>query len=302
MNVYEIVTNRIIQQLEEGTVPWHKPWSSSSGNVPINYVTRKPYRGVNLLLLSMPGEWLTWNQIKKLHGTVRKGETSSLVVFFSFIEPKDKKKSKVPKVDTDIFDSSIAENKKPSDDAYPLLRYTNVWHISQVDGIESKLNLQPVESSLVGDEQADYLINTYCREEHIKLHITNSQSAYYSQLDDSIMLPQLSQYECAAEFYSTAFHELAHSTGHSSRLNRLTSKTETAYAKEELIAEIASSFILSSLEIDVKSAFDNSVAYISSWLSELRNNPKLIVSASGAASKAADYILRYNTRSAKNDT
>lgn len=290
MNVYEIVTERILQQLEKGVVPWHKPWIYKSSNIPINYVTRKPYRGVNLFLLDKPGEWLTWNQIQKLKGTVRKGEKSSLVVFFSYVKPKD---------DSDADESSAEPDPfSRSEQGYPLLKYTRVWHLSQVDGIESKLSdAEDVESSLEHNEMADSLITSYCEAEGVLLDVDVHSCAFYSPSEDLIQLPELSQYTDLAEYYSTAFHELAHSTGAPSRLNRKLSsaKHKGNYAKEELIAEIASAFITSNLGLDVSKSFDNSVAYISHWSKCLAEDNRLIVSASSKAAQAADYILKYNT-------
>ena len=174
-----------------------------------------------------------------------------------------------------------------------MLRYYNVFHISQVDGIEP-LSYEPKE--LPPLDEAEKVISDYITREHIVLENTASNEAYYSPSRDLIHLPLMEQFQNEAEYYSTAFHELTHSTGHKNRLDRLNSATTARfgsedYSKEELVAEIGSANLMNILGIETKGSFRNSTAYIQNWLSVLRSDAKFIVSASCKAEKAVKYIL-----------
>ena len=203
-NIYEAVTQRIIEQLEKGVIPWRKTWH---GSEPINYITRKPYRGINLLLLPYGGEWLTYKQAKDCGGNVKKGEKASMIVFYKMIEKKD-------------------ENGNKEKETFPFLQYSNVFHISQCEGITSKLEAVNTDSSIEPIEAAQNVMDGYIKRSGVTLnHIKGSNRAYYTPNTDTITLPVIGQFESAEEYYSTAFHEAAHSTGHNSRLDRL---SETA--------------------------------------------------------------------------
>ena len=271
-NIYEAVTDRILAQLEAGTIPWRKPWT---GSAPINYITRKPYRGINAMLLD-DGEYLTYKQAKDCGGQVRKGEKSSMIVFYKMMESKDEK---------------TQETKK-----FPYLQYSNVFHISQCDGIESKIKsndniAEPREPIDIAED----IIADYVNREHVELNIVDgSNQAYYMPSNDSVTLPMLKQFNSTNEYYSVAFHELAHSTGHPSRLNRIKNVAAFGsenYSKEELCAEITSAFIMNTAGIEIPETFENSAAYIKSWSRKLKEDVKMIVSAAGQASKASDLIL-----------
>ncbi|MCM1173412.1 MAG: zincin-like metallopeptidase domain-containing protein, partial [Clostridium sp.] len=162
----------------------------------------------------------------------------------------------------------------------PLLRYINVFHVSQVDGVEPlKEPLHDVEPI----ESADKVIIDYVAREHIDLQITKSDRAFYNPSFDRVVIPLKEQYRNANEYYSTAFHELTHSTGHKKRLDRLESKAVAAfgsetYSKEELIVEIRGASILNILGIETPQTFKNSAAYIQNWLQALRNDNRFIIS------------------------
>lgn len=276
-NVYQMVTERIIAELEKGRIPWKKPWTGCR-NGAYNRISKKPYSLINQMLLKQNGEYATFKQWQDLGGHVRKGEKSEIVVFWKIYEKEE------------INDNGEKEIKK-----IPLLRYYNVFHISQVKEIEpfpqEKLNndIEPIEA-------ADKIIIDYVTREHINFQEMKSDKAFYSPASDKVVVPLKEQYQNVNEYYSTTFHELTHSTGHKTRLDRLENGAVAAfgsetYSKEELIAEMGSANILNILGIETQQTFKNSAAYIQSWLQVLKNDNKFIVSAAGKAEKAVKFIL-----------
>lgn len=276
MDVYSIVTDRIIKQLEQGYIPWKKPWANCLDGA-FNRVSKKPYSLLNQLLLSNQGEYATFRQWEQMGGKVKKGAKSEIVVFWKMQEVKEQR-----------------EGRKEEVRLIPLLRYYNVFHISQV------LDVTPIQCTTHYDtepiERAEKVFREYIDREQIDICIGDGNMAFYSPVMDSITLPSLLQFEKAEEFYSTAFHECGHSTMPSSRCNRIGDNQNAyfgnpAYSKEELVAEITSATILHSLGIETPETFQNSCAYIQNWIQVLKNDKKFIVSASGKAEKAAKYIL-----------
>ena len=273
--VYEIVTQKIIEQLEAGTVPWHKPWV---GGEAINYVSRKPYQGINRLLLPFGGEWLTFNQAKAAGGSIRKGEKSSMIVFFKMLEKKD-------------------EGRQESVNAeyLPFLRYTNVFHISQCDGIESKLE-QTERDEVAPIESAQAIIDEYLSRSGVNFsHIEGGNMACYNMNHDRITMPPMNRFDSIEAYYSVSFHEAAHSTGHPSRLNREglgeVAFGSKVYGREELIAEICSAFVLDIAGIDPAVTLENTTAYIQAWMKTIKEDTRAIVTAASKAQKAANLIL-----------
>lgn len=307
VNVYEIVTERILAELEKGNIPWKKPWIRPT--VTTTYTSRKvevdpttcaysrstgrPYSLLNQMLLLRPGEWATYKQIQEAGGQVKKGEKSSLVVFWKFLETK--------KVDA---------NGDEVTDKIPVLRYYNVFHVeTQAEGISPK-NRNPHEivttahvtkhqadAEWASIEEADAIVRAYLDRSGVKLHEDpTSDRAFYRPGADSVTVPSRAQFKDPAEFYGTLFHELTHSTGHHSRLDRFSESGSHSfggenYSKEELVAELGASALVNYLGIESKASFRNSAAYIQSWIKALRDDSRLIVSASGKAEKAVNYIL-----------
>lgn len=274
-DIYAAVTDRIIAQLEQGVIPWHKPWTGLQSGA-ISGTTGKPYSLLNQMLLGKPGEWYTWNQIQKLGGKVRKGEKSSMVVFWKQRAIKEEDPATGEKVVRMI----------------PMLKYFNVFHIDQTEGIGAK-TIDPEAHDPATDDTADAIIADYLQRSGVKLEHRPGDEAFYSPSADRVVLPLREQFRDMAEYYSTAFHELSHSTGHSSRLDRISHCTffgNEEYSREELVAEIGAAALLNHCGIETGSSFKNSAAYIKSWLCVLRNDKKMIVSASGAASKAFELI------------
>ena len=272
-DIYAAVTDRIIQQLEKGKIPWQKPWGGIGGGA-ISGTTRKPYSLLNQMLLNKPGVYYTFSQIQKLGGNVRKGEKSQIVVFWKQIPVKEQ-------------DSQTGEVKETF---VPMLRYYNVFHIDQCEGIS---HTTVVHEPPRINADAEKIISAYLDCSGVELIQRISDEAYYSPSRDCVVLPLAEQFGSMAEYYSTAFHELAHSTGHHSRLDRLRATAHfgsESYSKEELVAEIAAAALMNHTGLETKGTFRNSAAYIQNWLSSFRNDKRLIVSASGAASKAFEYI------------
>lgn len=274
VNVYQMVTDRILADLEKNIIPWRKPWT---GGVPLNYVSRQPYHGVNLLLLPYGGEWLTFLQAKEAGGNIKKGEKSSIVVFFKMLEDKN-------------ADNEGEDEKK----MIPFLKYSNVFHISQCENIKSKL--PPVELNNVNhDTQAENVITDYINRSGVTLkNVMGSNEAYYRPSTDTIVLPDIKQFKSTNEYYSTAYHELAHSTGHKSRLDRISKDASFGskdYSKEELVAEVATCMLMNFIGLEIPSTFENSIAYIDSWRKKLKEDNKIILQASSQAQKAVNLIL-----------
>lgn len=275
-NVYQMVTDRIIAELEKERIPWEKCWSGSRSGA-YNRITKKPYSLMNQMLLGQSGEWATYKQWQESGGRIRKGEKASFVTFWK-LQP---------------YEETNADGETEIKQI-PLLRYYNVFHISQVEGVK------PLEDVKLNDiepiAEAERIKEAYKEREHIQIKEVISNDAFYSPSGDYIQVPCKEQYTVANEFYNTLFHEMIHSTGHKSRLNRLTTGADArfgsqVYSKEELCAELGSAMILNQIGIETSETFTNSAAYIQNWLQVLKNDNKFIVSASGKAQKAVEYIL-----------
>lgn len=278
INVYELVTNRIIEQLENNIVPWEKPWSSTLDGA-FNRVSKKPYSILNQMLLKYDGEYASFKQWKDLGGHIRKAEKSEIIVFWKMYPIKEKQDD-----GTEIIKT------------IPLLKYINVFHISQVDGVEPLK--QKVTHDIEPIDKAEKILNDYWNRENITIEHVKGDKAFYSPMFDKIQLPLFEQFKQSEEYYSTAFHESVHSTMKTSRCNRqedrkgkVVSFGSEEYSKEELVAEVGSAQLMNMVGIETTKSFRNSTAYIQSWLKVLRNDNKFIVSASSKAEKAVNYIL-----------
>lgn len=277
-SVYEMVTDRIIAQLEEGIIPWQKPWTGVMSGA-YNRISKKPYSLLNQMMLLHDGEYASFKQWQDLGGHVKKGAKSEIIVFWKVL-PVEETKEDGTKVKKNI----------------PFLKYINVFHISQVEGIEPLRREELKETESI--EEAENLLKDYINREGIELIQEPSNKAYYSPDLDLIHLPLMEQFQNAEEYYSTAFHESVHSTMKECRCNREQDRKgknvafgSQDYSKEELIAEIGSANILNQLGIETAKSFKNSAAYIQSWLKVLKNDVRFIVSASNKAEKAVKYII-----------
>jgi antirestriction protein ArdC len=275
MNVYEIVTAKILEQLESGTVPWRKPWKSE---LPCNLVSQKQYNGLNVFLLGMQGygskHWLTFNQANKLGGHVKKDAKASMVTFWNIGPEKTIRKAD----GTERTGKSI------------LLRYYNVFNLEQTEGIAEKLGLTS-EPRIADIEQCEKIVglmpNAPAREQ--------SGKAWYRPSTDTVGMPSKDLFASAEGYYATLFHELTHSTGHASRVGREGIETlnefgSESYSKEELIAEMGSAMLCGETGIS-PAVIENSAAYLKNWIDHLKGDSKLLLSAASAAQKASNYIL-----------
>lgn len=280
--VYEMVTDRIIEQLESGIIPWEKPWSGTRSGA-YNRISKKSYSLLNQMLLKHKGEYATFKQWSELGGKIRKGEKAEIIVFWKMI-PVEEEQEDGLKIVKQI----------------PLLKYINVFHISQVEGVEplpkEKLNdIAPIEN-------AEIILKNYWTRENITIEHIYGDKAFYSPICDLIQLPLFEQFKEANEYYATAFHESIHSTMKENRCNRaeerknkLVAFGSEEYSKEELIAELGSATLMNIIGIETRKSFRNSSAYIQNWLQVLKNDIKFIVSASSKAEKAVNYIMNAET-------
>ncbi len=272
-SVYQIITARILEKLSRGVVPWRRTWT---GPEPLqNLVTRKPYRGINVFLLGMQGfgspYWLTLKQANRLGGKIRKGESGSVVVLWKWVEKTD------------------PETGEPAQ-AVPLLRYYRVWNAEQTEGIEipkaETIDFEPIEA-------AEKILQEMPERPPI-VH-QDPGKAWYDPWGDKVNLPRPETFEGPEEFYSCAYHEICHATGHSSRLNRpgvvdVVKFGGHAYSQEELVAEMGAAFLCALAGIE-QVTLENSAAYIDGWRKVIGDDPKLVVHAAAQAQKASDFIL-----------
>lgn len=290
MDVYRMITDRVIESLEKGTAPWQKPWQGGQYGQPRNFVSTKAYRGINVFLLSYTAQemgytspfWVSYKQAQSLGGTVKKGEKShSPVVFYSQIQKK--------------------EVEPDEDDTYMVLRYTPMFNTDQCEG----LKVPDLSDGIVRHEHeiidaAQKIVDSMPNRP--TLNIKTSGRAFYSPNHDAVTMPELSQFPIAEQYYSTLFHELGHSTGHESRIGRDLKNFfgSHEYSKEELVAEFTASYLCGFAGIESRT-LDNSAAYLNSWLTVLKDqkNKKWLTWAASQAQKASDYIQGINVQANK---
>ena len=277
--LYEQVTSQIISELEQGKIPWVKPWVM--GIPPSNLISGKAYQGINHVLLSMTNFeslfFLTFKQAKQLKGFVRKGEKGYRVIYW-----------KINKlVKTDPVTQEETEKK------IPLLRAYWVFNVSQCENIPAdKIPVIERPDCFNPIDAAEKIVSDMPNQP--KLEHSNQSKAYYSPLLDRVHMPNTSLFKSTEGYYDTLFHELIHSTGHETRLNRDTLQAtrhdgNNQYDKEELIAEIGGAFLGATAGITKE--IKNNAAYIQGWLSAFKDDGKMLIHAAAKATKAANYIL-----------
>lgn len=278
LDVYELVTNRIIELLEAGTIPWRQPWTDAG--IPMNLISKRPYRGINLwLLLSLNYErnlFLTWEQLKKIGGSVNQGQHGHIVLFWKQVSKKPEE---------------LDGSGKPKQ--IPMLRYYKVFNIEQCRDIPQNLVPELTKEEFNPIERCEAIVSGMPDCPPIR---HKEQKAFYHIGEDFINMPKKKSFSSPEGYYATLFHELVHSTGAEKRLNRPT-VTEMAefgsdqYSIEELIAELGSAYLCAISGI-LDTEMDNSAAYIHAWLTKLQNDKRFVVQASGLAQKVVDYILK----------
>jgi len=288
MDLFQIITDRIVAELEQGVIPWQKPWSGVQGA--ISHTTGKRYSLLNQMLLGCrSGEFVTFKEAQREGGHIKKGEKASMIVFWKFMESAKR---------DDNGNVVHGADGKPIMESVPFLRYYNVFHINQCEGLQPRFAENPTSGEhLSPDEAAERIVESYMQRSGVRLTIQHSDRAFYNPGADSVTVPELAQYTSVSEYYSTLFHELTHSTGHESRLNRLSKEASFGselYSKEELIAELGAAFLVNHVGLETDDSFLNSAGYIQSWLKALKDDKRLIVSAAGKADKAVAMILNTN--------
>jgi len=273
------VTTRIMDALRAGTPPWRRPWRSDLTNVgaAANAISGQHYRGVNALLLSLAGYdcrwWATYSQIQSLGGRVRKGEHGTWIVFYRQIEKE----------------SAITLDGVESVETYPLLKTYCIFNMSQTEGLEQFQSRPCSVTPFVNYAPAEAVLAASGAEIQY-----GGGKAQYDPSRDYIRLPEPEAFASPHEFYATAFHELTHWTGHASRLDRLSKNGRfgsTAYAREELVAEIGGCFLAAEIGVPQSDDLTNHAAYLASWLKILGADPTAIFLAAGQASAAVDFLL-----------
>lgn len=277
MNVYESITNKIIESLEAGVIPWRKEWTVSRGQMPYNYTTEKPYRGINMLSLLMTPysspQWMTYKQAKDCGGQVRKGEHGETIVFWSFTKRENKSTG-------EEYESAFAK------------QYT-VFNVEQIDGLPVALpfDLPPFNPI----DAAESIVGGYMASASHPTLSHGGGEAYFSPSRDHVQMPMRETFTSPGAYYATIFHELAHSTSIPSRLNRRAEKPhqfgDENYSKEELTAEFTSAFLCAESGITNDERLANAAAYIQCWVRALKNDKTLAIAAAQRAQKAADYIM-----------
>ena len=284
MDVYAIVTEKIINLLESGVVPWRRPWSSTG--LPRNLVSKKPYKGINYFLLSaskyVSPFWLTYRQATELGGHVRKAEQSTIVIFWKA---------------EDVTRSSEALEAEETDGKNRrrfLLRYYRLFNLEQCELPQAALDKLPkIETHEHNPiEAAERIIADMPNPPEIQYA---GSKAFYSPITDRVTLPPRELFASTEEIYASLFHELGHASGARKRLNRK-SIVEAApfgsatYSFEEIIAEMSAAYLCAEAGIS-PAVIENESAYIQGWLKKIRSEKRLVVSAAAQAQKAADFIL-----------
>ncbi|MGH6777884.1 MAG: ArdC family protein [Bradyrhizobium sp.] len=277
-DLYSEVSARIVAELEAGASPWVKPWSASAGaNTPCNAVTNRPYSGSNVVLLWMAQaagyrtpRYLTFKQALELGGHVRKGERGTKVYFVKQLQVRDKG------ADDDIAKRIV-----------PILREYTVFNVEQCENLPQRI-VAPSAVKPRNPEARDDIADEFLRSTGADIR-EGFGEAYYRPGDDTISLPLFEAFKNAAHFYSTAFHELGHWSGHKSRLARDLRHRfgERAYAAEELVAELCSAFLCAefSIDSDLRHA-----GYIQNWIGLLKADTRAFFTACSKAQAAADYL------------
>ncbi len=268
MSVYDIVLEQITNKLKSGVVPWHQTWKA--GMMPMNYISAKPYRGINLLLLAgnpyTSPYYLSFKQLSEKGGSIKAGESGHPVLFFKPVSDRD--------------------DGEPS---YLVMRYYRVWNIQQTtlhveEGhpTESRPGCMDIMASMPDKPAITHGLGNPC----------------YIPMEDRILIPPHQEFESGEEYYAALYHELVHSTGHEKRLMRFRKDAmalfgSESYSEEELVAEIGASFLCGMAGI-LPTTLENNAAYIHNWLQKLSSDKRIFIRAASAAQKAVDYITGHN--------
>lgn len=279
-DIYKIITDQVISELEKGTIPWQCCWrGGASSQWPMNFISKKEYRGANVFLLIMRGHssryWLTAKQAEMKGGHIRKGEKCTRISFMKFVEKTDKETGEIKTI--------------------PFLRYHRVFNLDQIEGIDISDDTESADLDLLEFDPIDKAEGIIEQMPNRPVIRHDEANAYYRPSTDVVNIPSPELFFSSEEYYSTAFHELVHSTGHEKRLGRAPSGKVhpyggVEYSKEELVAELGSAFLCAEAGIS-QATIKNSASYINGWLDVLRHDSKVFLQAGNLAQKAVDYVL-----------
>lgn len=282
-DLYQHVTDQIIASMEVGVPAWRKPWTGDKGGALFpRRANGKQYRGINVLMLWIEAAencyrsafWFTYKQAQEAGGQVRKGEKSATVVKYGTFDREDEASGEERKV--------------------PYLRAYRVFNADQIEGLPEQYHGKPADEVRNLGTEADPILDAFFSATGLEIRTSDEPRAYYNPVNDLIHMPPIATFYDAAGYYATLAHEATHWTGHKSRLDRLSRFTErNAYAFEELIAEIGNCLVCANLGLVPD--FNQSAAYVQSWLRALADDKRLIFMAASEAQKAADFLLAAST-------
>jgi antirestriction protein ArdC len=285
-NVSEIITSKIVEELEQGVMPWSKPWKTEGGQHglrPYNFTTGKAYKGVNWITLLCSDfdswGWATWKQIKKAGGSVKRGQEKKYnrIVFWNIFEKEDE------------VTGEVTKRFVP--------RYFNVYNFDQTEGLEhlnplSKTSEEDLKNAIPKtwetDEKSLQAISSL---EKVPAKLEDGGTrAYYKPLADIVAMPHKTLFDNPKAYCSTFAHELSHWTGHESRLKRKFGKRfgDKAYAMEELVAELSAAFVCAELGLAYSS---DHASYIGSWIKVLKQDSKAIFTAARMATESCELLM-----------
>ena len=302
--ILKMVSDKIIEKLEKGVNPWRKPWAYPTAepcakNMAVNYYTNRAYSGINQVILD-EGFYLSAKEIAELGGKIKKGAKGHIIVFSA---PKNYY-VKEEQEDEETGEISTEWKVKKSF----ILKYYYVFKLEDTEGCREikGRSLEPIKKPVVAenrDEKAENIVKDYVARALLDLKEMASDRAYYRPSLHQVVVPQNKQFKEGAEYYSTLFHELTHSTGHKTLLNREGIADNDGfgsekYAKEELIAEIGSAYALNYLGINTEESDNNSVAYLKSWADALKGKEAswFIINATTKAAEAFKMIFNLSEK------
>lgn len=295
-DIYQNVTNKIVAALDQGIIPWIKPWSPARGSTyhpfPINAITGRPYRGVNIHLLWAEAQlqrfsqdrWLTFNQARSAGGHIRKGEHSTLAVLYKTLVREAKDEHGKPILD---------EAGNPEMTQVAWLKANFLFNIEQTEGLEGLYETEAEDSPPTDEFDPNLYAEQLLQRSGARIVHRPTDQAFYNPSQDLIQLPERKQFDSESGYYATALHELTHWTGHASRLKRHHTFAPSpcgvdAYAFEELVAEMGAAFLCARAGIQGELRHEG---YINSWLKALKSDKKFLFLAGGFAREASEYLI-----------
>jgi antirestriction protein ArdC len=284
VDTYQRITNEVIQHLEKGEIVWRKGWSSAG--LPKNIYSGNTYRGWNVFWLNFATilyqyktpYFLTFKQATAAGGHIKKGEKGHLITYWATIKPGANK--------------NTSDNETDDERTFRVPKFFTVFNLDQTEGVNLPQAENQIKTEFETIQACEAIIEAMPQRPEIR---HGGARAFYVPSHDYVQLPQRELFKSNAEYYSTAFHELAHATGHQSRLNREELVASDGfgnelYSKEELTAEFTAAFLTGICGIE-QPVIENNAAYIQGWLRELKNDKRLLLKAATQAQQAADFVL-----------